>query len=29
MTNGRGDKTPLELIIAGIRGWEASLRRIL
>jgi hypothetical protein len=29
MTNSRGDKTPLELIIAGIRGWEASLRRIL
>lgn len=29
MTNRRGDKTPLKLIIAGIRGWEASLRRML
>jgi hypothetical protein len=22
-----GDKTPLELFIAGIQGWEAGLRR--
>ena len=25
--NSRGDKTPLELFIAGIQGWEAELRR--
>jgi hypothetical protein len=25
--NIRGDKTPLELFLAGIRGWEAGLRR--
>jgi len=25
----RGDKTPLELFLAGIRGWEAYLRRRL
>jgi hypothetical protein len=23
----RGDKTPLELFIAGVQGWEAGLRR--
>jgi hypothetical protein len=23
----RGDWTPLELFLAGIRGWEAGLRR--
>ena len=23
----RGDRTPLELFLAGIRGWEAGLRR--
>jgi hypothetical protein len=23
----RGDKTPLELFLAGVRGWEAGLRR--
>jgi hypothetical protein len=23
----RGDKTAIELFIAGIRGWEAKLRR--
>ena len=27
--NSRGDKTPLELFLAGIRGWEAYLPRIL
>jgi hypothetical protein len=25
--NGRGDKTPLELFIAGVRGWEGQLRK--
>ena len=25
----RGDKTAIELFIAGIRGWEAGLRRCL
>jgi hypothetical protein len=25
----RGDKTPLELFLVGILGWEARLRRIL
>jgi len=25
--NSRGDWTPLELFLAGIRGWEAGLRR--
>ncbi len=25
----RGDKTPLELFIAGVRGWEAYPRRRL
>jgi hypothetical protein len=24
--NSRGDKTPLELFLAGIRGWEAGHR---
>jgi hypothetical protein len=23
----RGDKTPLELFIAGVQGWQAGLRR--
>jgi hypothetical protein len=23
----RGDKTPLELFLAGVRGWETGLRR--
>jgi hypothetical protein len=23
----RGDRTPLELFLAGIRGWEAGMRR--
>jgi hypothetical protein len=23
----RGDKTPLELFVAGVRGWEAAVRR--
>ena len=27
--NSRGDKTPLELFIAGVRGWEAELQRRL
>jgi hypothetical protein len=25
--NSRGDWTPLELFLAGVRGWEAGLRR--
>ena len=25
--NSRGDKTAIELFLAGIRGWEAGLRR--
>lgn len=25
--NSRGDKTPIELFMAGIKGWEAGLRR--
>jgi len=25
----RGDKTAIELFIAGIRGWEAGLRQCL
>jgi len=25
--NSRGDKTAIELFIAGIHGWEAGLRR--
>ncbi len=24
----RGDKTAIELFLAGVRGWEASLRRL-
>jgi len=27
--NSRGDKTAIELFMAGIRGWEAALRRRL
>jgi hypothetical protein len=27
--NNRGDWTPLGLFLAGVRGWEASLQRIL
>ena len=27
--NSRGDKTAIELFIAGIQGWEAGLRRRL
>jgi hypothetical protein len=27
--NSRGDRTPLELFIAGVRGWEAYPRRRL
>ena len=27
--DNRGDKTPLELCIAGVRGWEAYPRRLL
>lgn len=23
---GRGDKTPIELFVEGVRGWEAGLR---
>jgi hypothetical protein len=25
----RGDWTPLELFIAGVRGWEAGLRELV
>jgi hypothetical protein len=25
--SSRGDKTAIELFIAGVRGWEAGLRR--
>jgi hypothetical protein len=25
--NNRGDKTPLELFVASVRGWEAAVRR--
>jgi hypothetical protein len=24
----RGDKTPIELFIAGVQGWETALRRV-
>ncbi len=27
LKNSRGNKTPLELFLAGVRGWEAGLRR--
>jgi hypothetical protein len=27
--SSRGDKTPLELFLAGVRGWENHLRRRL
>ena len=27
--NSRGDWTPLELFIAGVRGWEAGMRQCL
>jgi hypothetical protein len=27
LRNSRGDKTPLELFVAGVRGWEAAVRR--
>jgi hypothetical protein len=27
--NSRGDKTAIELFVAGVRGWEAGLRRFL
>jgi hypothetical protein len=26
--NSRGDRTPLELFLAGVRRWEARIRRI-
>jgi hypothetical protein len=29
LKNSRGDKTAIELFLAGIRGWEAGLRRRL
>jgi hypothetical protein len=29
LRNSRGDRTPLELFIAGVRGWEAYPRRRL
>jgi hypothetical protein len=25
----RGDKTPLELFLAGVQGWEVEVRRFL
>jgi hypothetical protein len=28
-TSSRGDKTAIELFIAGIRGWEAGMRQCL
>jgi hypothetical protein len=27
--SSRGERTPLALFIAGVRGWEAGLRRFL
>jgi hypothetical protein len=27
VSSSRGDKTAIELFVAGIRGWEAGLRR--
>jgi hypothetical protein len=27
LKNSRGDKTPLELFVAGVHGWESGLRR--
>jgi hypothetical protein len=27
-TTNRGDKTPIELFIAGVQGWEIALRRV-
>jgi hypothetical protein len=27
--DSRDDKTPLELFVVGVRGWETGLRRIL
>ncbi len=27
LKSSRGDKTAIELFLAGIRGWEAGLRR--
>ena len=27
--NSRGDKTAIELFVAGVRGWEAGLQRFL
>ena len=29
LRNSRGDWTPLELFIAGVRGWEAGSRRFI
>lgn len=29
LKKSRGERTPLELFLAGIRSWEARLRRIL
>jgi hypothetical protein len=29
LKNSRGDKTAIELFVAGVRGWEAGLRRFL
>jgi hypothetical protein len=28
LNKSRGDKTAIELFIAGVRGWEAELRRL-
>jgi hypothetical protein len=29
VSSSRGDRTPFELFVAGVRGWEAGLRRRL
>lgn len=29
LRTSRGDRTPLELFLVGVRGWEAELRRRL
>jgi hypothetical protein len=29
LKNSRGDKTAIELFLAGIQGWEAGLRRFI
>jgi hypothetical protein len=29
LADSRGDKTPIELFIAGVQGWETALRRVI